>query len=166
MWYVIQVEACHENEMVTRCQRIVKEGEEVFTMLSERMERRDNEWKPYRYVTFQKYIFVDTAHPDDFKSRLHEITGMTKMLMTGDDITPLYPEEEKLLKRLGGDDHVIGKSCLYSEGDEITVINGPLVGLEGVVKWKDKRQRLIGVAVTLMNRETIIKLAAEYIRKK
>ena len=39
MWYVVQVQACHEQEIVKKCQRIVKDDEEVFTILSERMER-------------------------------------------------------------------------------------------------------------------------------
>ncbi len=165
MWYVIQVMACHESEMVTKCQKIVKEGEEVFTILTERLERKDGEWRPKRFVTFQKYIFVDTNDPDDFRIRLHDICGMTKMLGIGDDIVPIHSDEEEFLRRIGGDDHIIGKSCAYCEGDKVSVITGPLAGMEGQVEWTNKRQKLIGVRVSFMNRETVIKFGAEYIRK-
>lgn len=166
MWYVIQVTACHESEMVTKCQRVVKDGEEVFTMLTERMERRGGKWQPKKYVVFQKYIFVDTADPEDFKVRLHDVIGMTKMLGIGDDIVPIHPDEEEFLRRVGGRDHIIGKSCVYCKGDKITVIKGPLAGMEGEVEWIDKRQKLIGVKTIFMNQETVIKLGAEYISKE
>lgn len=166
MWYVIQVSACHEIEMAAKCQRIVKENEEVFTMLTERLERKGGEWKPYRFVTFQKYIFADTNDPDDFRIRLHSIGGLTKMLGTGDDVVPIHADEEEFLKRIGGSDHIIGKSVAYCEGDKITVTSGPLAGMEGLVKWTDKRQKLVGIAVNFLNQETVIKLGAEFIRKE
>ena len=163
MWYVVQVQACHEQEIVNKCQGIVKDDEEVFTILSERMERKDGEWEKVRSVTFQKYIFVETAEPDDFRNRLRKIPGMTKLLKVGDDIVPIYPEEEKLLRLLGGDDHVIGSSVVYKEGDSVTVVSGALVGLEGLVRWSDKRQKWIGIEVKLANRKTVIKIGAEFI---
>ena len=163
MLYVVQVQACREMDIVSRCQGIVRDGEEVFTMLTERMERRGGEWKKIHAVTFQKYLFVDTEAPDDFRIRLRSVPGMTRFLTVGDDIVPIFPEEEKLLRLLGGDDHVIGSSVVYKEGDRVTVISGALVGLEGLVRWSDKRQKWIGIEVKLANRKTVIKIGAEFI---
>ena len=164
MWYVVQVQACHEIDVVNRCQNIVRDSEEVFTMLSERMERKDGVWQPIRTVTFQKYIFVDTSNIDAFRSRLHSIPGMTRILTVGDDAVPIYPKEEQLLRLLGGEDHIIGRSVIYKEGDKVTVVSGTLVGLEGLVRWTDKRQKWVGIAVSLADRETVIKLGAEFVR--
>ena len=165
MWYVIQVQACHETEMVNKCREIIKDGEEVFTMMTERLERRNGKWQPIRHITFQKYVFLDTAaEPDDLRIRLRQIRGMTKLQGTEDYIIPIQKDEEDFLKRIGGRDHVIGKLEVYCDGDKVKIINGPFVDMEGLVKWKDKRQKLIGVAVKLMGQETIIKLGAEYIR--
>ena len=118
-------------------------------MLSERMVRKDGEWEKVQSVTFQKYIFVETAEPEDFRLRLRRIPGLTKFLTVGDDIVPIFPEEEKLLRMLGGDDHVIGSSVVYKEGDRVTVISGALVGMEGLVRWMDRRQRWVRIAVRL-----------------
>ena len=166
MWYVIQVDAGHETEMVERCKRIVRAGEEVFTMLTERLERRNGEWQPKRYVTFQKYLFVDTFDLDDFRIRLRGITGVKRMLGVGDDIVPIRSDEERFLHKIGGREHIIGKSYAYCEGDRVTVIDGPLIGMEGLIEWYDKRQRLIGIKTIFMNRETVIKLGVEFIRKE
>ena len=166
MWYVIQTKALHEEEIVLKCQEIVKPDEEIFTMLSERQQRIKGEWVTKRYVTFQKYIFADTTDPDDLRIRLHSVKGLTKMLMVGDKPTPIYPEEEEFLKQLGGEEHVIGKMYIYHEGDVITVKDGPLKDVEGVVKWMDRRQHLIGIGVKLFGQETIVKLSADYIEKE
>ncbi len=162
MWYVIQVAACHELEMVNKCRRIAKYGEEVFTMLSERMERRDGEWKTYRNVTFQKYIFVDTDDPDDFRARLHSVTGMTKMLGVGEKVVPIHPKEEEFLKRIGGADHVIHKAIITCDDGEVVETSGSLADMKKLIKWIDKRQRLIGLSVDFLNKQTVIKLAAEF----
>ena len=165
MWYVIQTQACHEEEMVLKCREVAKPDEEIFTMLSERQQRIKGEWVTKRYVTFQKYIFADTTDPDDLRIRLKGVKGLTKMLMVGDKATPIYPEEEEFLRQLGGEDHIIGMSYIYREGDIITVNDGPLKDLEGVVKWTDRRQHLIGIAVRMFGAETIVKLSAEFVEK-
>ena len=164
MCYVVQVQACHEIDAVDRCQNIIKDSEEVFTMLSERMVRKDGEWQAVRSVTFQKYIFVETMDPDDFWNRLRKVPGMAKLLKVGDEVVPIYPEEEKVLRLLGGDGHVIGRSVVYKEGDSVTVVSGALAGLEGLVRWMDRRQRWVRIAVRLAGCETLIKLGAEFIR--
>lgn len=165
MWYVIQVKACHEHEMVNKCQSILKPGEEVFTIETERLERREGVWQPVRRITFQKYIFADIEDPDDFRLRLRKVYGMTKLLGVGDVVLPIFPEEEEHLKRLGGKDHIIGKSDVYKDGDKIKVIDGPLRGLEASVKWVDKRQKLVGVAVMMLGQGRIIKLSADFVQR-
>ena len=166
MWYVIQTKALHELEMVLKCQDILKDGEEVFTMETEKQKRKNGEWQTVREVTFQKYIFVETDDPDDLRIRLRDVKGMTKMLCVSDTPTPIYPEEEELLRRLGGDDHVIGKSRVYNMGDRIKVIDGPLANMEGVVKWTDRRQHIIGISVRIFGDERVVKLSADYIEKE
>ncbi len=81
MWYVIQTKALKEREMVLKCQDILKDGEEVFTMETEKQKRIKGEWQTVREVTFQKYIFVETDDPDDLRIRLRDVKGMTKMLL-------------------------------------------------------------------------------------
>ena len=53
---------------------------------------------------------------------------------------------------------------MHKEGDHVTVISGALVWLEGLVRWVDKRQRWVRIAVRIGDRETLIKLSAEFVR--
>ncbi len=165
MWYVVQVEACHELDMVNKCRKILREGEDVFTFLTERMERRSGEWKAYQHITFQKYIFIDTDDPDDLRIRLRSVEGLTRMLGVGDAVVPIRKEEEEFLKLVGGEDHIIGGLEISNEGDKIKIASGPLSGKEGLIKWIDKRQMVVGITVDFLNQENVIKLGAEFVRK-
>ena len=49
--------------------------------------------------------------------RLIRIDAMTKVLRTGEDMTPIHPEEESYFKLLGGDEHVVKYSEEYLEGE-------------------------------------------------
>jgi len=49
--------------------------------------------------------------------RLRRIDAMTKVLRTGEDMTPIHPEEESYFKLLGGDEHVVKYSEEYLEGE-------------------------------------------------
>ena len=44
--------------------------------------------------------------------RLRRIDAMTKVLRTGEDMTPIHPEEESYFKLLGGGMH-LGGGCAY-----------------------------------------------------
>ena len=44
------------------------------------------------------------------------------------------------------------------------ITDGPLKGQESVIKWVDRRQRLVGIEVQLMNRTVEVKLGAEFVK--
>ncbi len=164
MWYVIQVRTGHEDEVAGKCGRVLKAGESVFTMLSERRERVGGEWQTVVNVAFKGYVFAETDDIGSLRIRLHSISDLTKIVSVGDDMVPIYEEEEEMLRFLGGDDHVIRLSRGFSEGDSIAVTEGPLKGLESKIKWVDRRQKTVGISFTLFDRIVDVKLGAEFIR--
>ena len=164
MWYVMWVRAHHEEEIIRQCRKLLKDDEEVFVMYVEKLRRTGNEWTVHRELAFKNYIFADVKDVDDFRVRIRKIPDLTKLLQVGETIVPIYPEEEEFLKRLGGKDHVIRPSQGHYEGEKIRVTEGPLKGQESVIKWVDRRQRLVGIEIQLMNRTVEVKLGAEFVR--
>ena len=77
---------------------------------------------------------------------------MTKVLRTGDEMTPIQKEEEEYLRKLGGDEHVVRYSEGYIEGDKLVVTSGPLKDFEGNVKKVLRHKRLVVVEVPLLGR--------------
>lgn len=164
MWYVIWVRAQHEEEIVRQCRKILKSDEDVFNIYVEKLHRTGKEWTAHRELAFRNYIFADVEDVSNFRLRLKRIPELTKLLQIGDEITPIYPDEEALLRQLGGEDHVIRPSKGHYEGEKIVVTEGPLRGLETEIKWVDRRQRTVGIEVQLMNRAVDVKLGAEFVK--
>ena len=118
MWYVIQVYTGQEERIALQCrEKAIEEREEVFIPLVERMTKVRGEWVPVKTRLFPGYVFVETDNPQALYIRLKEIKSMTKLLKTGEEITPLYSEEEEYLKRLQDEDHVVRYSEGWLEGD-------------------------------------------------
>ena len=98
------------------------------------------------------YVFIETDRIEDFHKRLNRIYAMTKVLRTGDEMTPIQKEEEEYLRKLGGDEHVVRYSEGYIEGDKLVVTSGPLKDFEGNVKKVLRHKRLVVVEVPLLGR--------------
>ena len=59
---------------------------------------------------------------------------------------------QTVLRKLGGDEHVVRYSEGYIEGDKLVVTSGPLKDFEGNVKKVLRHKRLVVVEVPLLGR--------------
>ena len=135
MWYVMQVYTGTEIEICRQCRnRVIKDNEDVFVMLAERMTKIQGEWSLIMSRLFPGYIFLETDKIQDFYERLGKVGQTAKILRTGEEITPLYPEEEEYLRAVGGDEHIVKYSKGYIEGDKLVVISGAMKNCRGTVK--------------------------------
>ena len=164
---MIQVQARHESDVVEKCHArgVLLPGEDIFAMLSERMVKERGEWKKKTEATFQKYIFAETEDTDGLRIRLRKVEDMTKMLGVDGDIVPIYPEEQELLEKLGGEEHLIRYSEGYLLNERLVVTEGPLQGMEGLVKWVDRHQRIAGIEVFLLGRKVVVKMGVGVLRR-
>lgn len=167
MWYVIQVWTGKEQEIIAECnEKVLESGEDMFVMLGERMMKdRAGIWEKRKTAVFPGYVFVETKDIEGLKIRLRNVKKMTRILTTGSELTPVYPEEEELLRRLGGDEHLIELSEGYREGDRLVVTDGPLVGLEGYVKWSKSHRRIACIELELCGQKISVKLGFEFLEK-
>ncbi len=153
MWYVMQVHTGAEMEICGQCRsRVMEEGEDVFVMLAERMTKIRGEWSLTMSRLFPGYFFVETNRIRDFYERLGRIGQTARILRTGEEMTPLYPEEETYLRMVGGDDHVVRYSRGYIEGDRLMVISGAMKDCRGTVKKILRHKRLVVLEIPLMGR--------------
>lgn len=168
MWYVIQVQALRELAVAEKCRRdVLIPGEDVFVMMVERLLRKGRKWERGEEPAFQKYVFAELIEGlvDDFRIRLRQVDELAKVLKVGEEVAPILPEEEAFLKRLGGPEHVIRASEGYMLGEKLIITEGPMKGMEGLVKWSNRRQRVVGVAVSLMGQETIVRMGVEFVKR-
>lgn len=167
MWYVIQVYTGREAEIAEQCRdRVTGDGEEVFIPLVERMTKIRGEWEQVKTRLFPGYVFIETDRPEELYMRLKQIKAMTKLLKTGEEITPLYKEEEEYLRGLQDEEHVVRYSEGYLEGDELVITSGALRGYEGKIKKLLRHKRLVVLEVPLLGREVEVTLGLGVVEKR
>ena len=167
MWYVIQVYTGRELEIAQQCRdRVAEEGEDVFVPLAERWTKIRGERTLITSRLFPGYVFIETERIEDFYKRLNRIYGMTKVLRTGDEMTPIQKEEEEYLRRLGGEEHVAKYSEGYIEGDKRVVTSGPLKDFEGNVKKILRHKRLVVMEVSLLGQTVEVTLGLGIVERR
>lgn len=166
MWYVIQVYTGKELEIAKQCrERVADEGEDVFVPLAERWTKIRGERTLITSRLFPGYVFIETEKIEDFYKRLNRIYAMTKVLRTGDEMTPIQKEEEEYLRKLGGQEHVVKYSEGYIEGDKLVVTSGPLKDFEGKVKKILRHKRLVVMEFSLLGQTVEVTLGLGVIKK-
>lgn len=167
MWYVIQVYTGKEADIAEQCKsRVVQENEDVFIPLVERMTKVHGEWVQVKTRLFPGYVFIETDRPWELYMRLKSIKAMTKLLKTGEEITPIYKEEEQYLKKLQDKEHVVRYSEGFMEGDRLVVTSGPLRGSEGKIKKVLRHKRLVILEVPLLGRKVEVTLGLGVVEKR
>ena len=167
MWYVIQVYTGNELKIVQQCRdRVMEAGEDVFVLLAERWTKIRGERTLITSRLFPGYVFIETDRIEDFYKRLNWIYAMTKVLRTGEEMTPLHPEEEKYLKRLSGDDHIVKYSEGYIEDEKLVVTSGPLKDFEGKVKKILRHKRLVVMEVSLLGQTLEVTLGIGVVERR
>ncbi len=117
-------------------------------------------------VLFPGYVFLVSDDPEALFLKLKCVQGMTKMLGYGQEIVPLYPEEEEFLKKLGGEKQVVEYSMGIMENDQILVTSGPLQGMEGCIKRVDRHKRMAWLEIEMMGRLVEAKVGLEIVEKR
>lgn len=167
MWYVIQVYTGRELEIAQQCRdRVMADGEDVFVPLAERWTKIRGERTLITSRLFPGYVFIETDQIEDFYQRLNRIYAMTKVLRTGEEMTPIQKEEEAYLRRLGGDEHVVKYSEGYMEGDRLVVTSGPLKDFEGNVKKILRHKRLVVMEVPLLGQAVEVTLGLGVVERR
>ena len=131
-----------------------------------KIEKRAGKRVVVQKLMMPSYVFVETARIDDFADALHRIPGFTVVLHTGDYFHPLSEHEQYVLGHLIGDSDVVDISTGFCLGDKVSVISGPLVGLEGYIKRIDRHHRSAIIEFTMFDRTTDIKVGLEIVEKK
>ncbi len=167
MWYVIQVYTGKELEIAQQCRdRVMDKDEDVFVPLAERWTKIRGERTLITSRLFPGYVFIETEKIEDFHNRLNRIYAMTKVLRTGEEMTPIQPEEEEYLKRLGGDEHVVKYSEGYIEGEKLVVTSGPLKDFQGKVKKILRHKRLVVMEVPLLGHTVEVTLGLGVVERR
>lgn len=169
VWYVIQVYGGREKHVLGLIEKLVNPAlvKEVFIPQYEVMKRIGGKWVRRREVLLPGYLFVVTPDPSALHSELARVPELTKILSTSDGFVPLDPFDVSFINAFMQEGHrVVDMSEGVIEGDDIVILNGPLMGHTGLIKKIDRHKRLAYLEIPIMGRTKVVKIGLEIVRKR
>lgn len=169
MYYVIWTLTGKED--VVKDEILAQMGTEynsrIHILTRERKQKYRGEWQIRKEKLFPGYLFMDleVSQVEVVRQALRKATEHAKVLKTGEELYPIHAQEEEFLRRLTGDTTNVAISVGVIEGDKIIVKEGPLIGMEGMIKHIDRHKRMAVLEVELFNRVSEVKVGLEIVEK-
>ena len=167
MWYVIQVRTGSEENIQLQCQKDISSDvlEDCFIPYYEEKRSIKGEWKTQKKILFPGYVFLDSQEVVRLYSNLKQVSGLTKLLKTGDEVVPLTKEEVNFLKAFGGKERVVEISEGIIKNAKVMIMSGPLIGKEGYIKRIDRHKRRAFLEMPMFGRVQKIQVGLEIVAK-
>lgn len=170
MWYVIQTVGGREQHALNLIMKLVEPAliEEVFIPRYETKKRIKGMWVNHAEVMLPGYLFVVTDNPEKLESELRQkIPLFTKILHNDDVFVPLNEKEVAFVNAfMKPGSRIAEVSTGVIEGDQIVILNGPLLGQTGLIKKIDRHKRLAYLSINILGRQKTVKLGLEIVQKR
>ena len=165
-WYVLFVNTNQEEKVSKILEKEMGNEYKFIIPTRELRERKNGKWHNVKRKLFPGYVLIKAMMSAEVYYKLKKAPGIIKLLRDEDEVLTIAEKEIKVLKILiDNNDNNIGISKLYKENDEIRIIAGPLLGLEGQIIKIDSRKGRAKVNLSFMNEERIVELGIELVDK-
>lgn len=155
-WYVLYVQCGRELEIRNKLQA---NGYPALVPREIIQERRKGRWHETVRILMPGYVFIHCRYSAELYQEIKKISGIINILPCPMYPVPLSQAETETLYLLAPTDDPLGISEAIKVGDKITIIAGPLKGLEGNIVKTNCRQKRASVRITLFHQEHIITMA-------
>ena len=115
--------------------------------------------------TFSGICVFGSSDLKQLMDSLRKVTGMIRLLRTGEQIVPLSGEEVDLLLKLGREEQLVRMSTGVIENAYVKVFDGPLKGMEDCIKKIDRHKRKAHIAIEMFGRSMDVEIGLEIISK-
>jgi transcriptional antiterminator NusG len=163
-WYALFCKTGDEENVKLRLEYRLGDRFKVIVPKRRLRERKNGQWHFVTRTFFPGYVLVhgnmDAYEYYEFKG----VPGLLKLLRSGEDFTKIEPYEMEVLGRLISNDEIIGFSRLLVEGKKITVVDGPLVSMEGYIESINHRKGRAKVRLNFLGEPRSVELGVEIIR--
>ena len=169
MWYVVQTIGGQEKHVLDLVQKFVDDEliQESFIPRYEVMKRIRGTWQKRAEVLLPGYIFVVTDVPERVQQALRSVPKFTRLLGNNDMFTPLADQEVPFINAfMKPDKRIVEFSSGVIEGDEIVILNGPLMNQTGLIKKIDRHKRLAYLEIEILGRTKTVKVGLEIVQKR
>lgn len=168
-WYVIQVVSGRERKV---CELLrAKIGEDVlkecFSPAYATQRKVRGEWEEHRSLLFPGYVIAVTRDAAELKARMRTVAEFTRLLSLGEHFTSLTKAERAwICAYTQQGERVMPMSMAVMEGDQVRVVQGPLLGQEALIDHVDRRRSTAYIEFEMFGRRIKTKIGLGVVAKK
>ena len=156
MWYVIQVLKGREDAMAELIGRIAPADvlKECFSPKYATEMKIRGRWVPCERDLFPGYLVAVTDAPRELEAALMQMPEFARVLSQGGEFIPLEREEVELIGTFTDrGKRVVPMSRAVKEGERVVIVEGPLLGHEGLIREVDRRKSVAVVELDVCGRK-------------
>ena len=148
-WYAVHTASHHEQKVHDR---LIEKSIYSFFPKMEVWSRRKDRRKRIQIPLFPGYLFVKAYLENDIWLSILNTSGVAYILGNNGKCTPIPENQITSIQTLLENDVLISPHPYLKIGHKVRIVNGPLMGCEGMLLGeKPNKQRLI-VSIDLLNR--------------
>jgi transcription antitermination factor NusG len=159
-WYAVRVRSNFEKTVHTV---LTGKGYEVFLPAYRTRRRWSDRTKEIEKPLFPGYTFCrfDAHH------RLPILTTPGVVAIIGSTAGPIAIAEEEVatVRTMVGSGLLVGPWPFLREGQQVTVVRGPLSGVEGIIVTVKNQYRLV-VSISILQRSVSVEIDRDWIRPR
>lgn len=169
-WYTVHTYSGYEDKVADSIrQRInaVDMADKIFDVMvpkEKQIEIKNGKRKIVDRKIFQGYVLIEMKLTEETWFIVRNTPGVTGFVGSGTEPTPVSEAEiKKIRKRMGVEDpkHHID----FSEGEVVSIVDGPFKGFDGAISEIDNQKGKIKVMVSMFGRDTPVELDALQVQK-
>lgn len=169
-WYVIFVETGYEDEFCRYTNRINNQrymGIQYNLLVPKRkiFERKQGIRREVVKTMFPGYVLLETEFISEFFLKARNSPHVIRFLRVNSCFLEIRKEEIKQILKMSEPDGLIEISRGFLENDIVKIVEGPLLGMEGIIIKIDKRKGRAKVKFTLNEKSLLIDLGIEILEK-
>ncbi|MCX7920823.1 MAG: antiterminator LoaP [Clostridia bacterium] len=161
-WYAVFVETSKEED-VQKWLEFHFNKESLQSLVPKRKLKEKRSGKSYSVIKklFPGYVFIRTSMDLDKYRIITSVPRLLRILNTGTYYSQIEDEEMSLILKLVGEDSIIDYSRIFIENSRVLVKDGPLYGIEGIIKKINKHTNRAKVQLNFMGEPRFVDVGIE-----
>lgn len=169
-WYVIFVETGYEDEFCCYTNKVKNQryiGIQYNLLVPKRkiFERKQGIRREVVKTMFPGYVLLETEVIFEFFLKARNSPHVIRFLRNNSCFWEVKKEEIKQILKMSDSGGLIEISKGFVENDKVKIVEGPLLGMEGVITKIDRRKGRAKVNFTLNDKSLLIDLGIEIMEK-
>jgi transcription termination/antitermination protein NusG len=160
-WYALFVKTGSERAIQGKLKYLDFDELSFHVPCREMRIRSNGKWVMDLQPMFPGYILAKGRITNSSYSKVRQLNDVYTWICDEGGPLHIHPEEVALLRLLTDTDDVIRLSRVMYEGQRISVVDGPLKGLEAIIRKVDRRKGRVKIALSVFGNEKLVDISVE-----